>query len=171
MDETGRILNFDAHLIRYFRCNGGDHADAFEYYTDTGIVTGGKYQSEMGCKPYPLDPDVQTKPSDTSCHANCRSGYQNSYYNDRVFGNGYYSVGSNEKEIMNEIMTHGPVIAQFDLYDDFVYYDSGVYKHESGERRGLSCRYGCFIYLRNTSCKDFRLGNDKIRVEILAGSK
>lgn len=104
-----------------------------------GIVTGGDYQSEIGCKPYPLDPDAKTKPSDTTCHKTCRSGYKNSYFNDRIYGDGYSNPGSEEKKIMNEIMTRGPVIAKFNLYDDFVYYDKGIYKHESGEYLGFVC--------------------------------
>lgn len=55
-------------------------------------------------------------------------------------------MGDNEKEIMNEIMTNGPVVAQLDLYDDFVYYDEGVYKHEIGAHLGLPF---CCLYIKD----------------------
>jgi cathepsin B len=38
--------------------------------------------------------------------------------------------------IQNEIMNHGPVEADFTVYQDFLSYKSGVYKHSWGQELG-----------------------------------
>lgn len=43
-----------------------------------------------------------------------------------------YSVHSNEDAIKYELLTHGPVEADFEVYADFPTYKSGVYQHVSG---------------------------------------
>jgi cathepsin B len=43
-----------------------------------------------------------------------------------------YGVSSDQNQIMQEIMTNGPVEAAFDVYEDFASYTSGVYHHVSG---------------------------------------
>ncbi len=42
-------------------------------------------------------------------------------------------------DIQNEIMTHGPVEGAFSVYEDFLAYKSGVYKHSTGI--APSCSY------------------------------
>lgn len=43
-----------------------------------------------------------------------------------------YSVHSDPDEIMREVMTHGPVEVDFEVYADFPTYSSGVYQHTAG---------------------------------------
>jgi len=33
-------------------CDGGDPGDAWQYYIDNGVPTGGPYKSTSGCQPY-----------------------------------------------------------------------------------------------------------------------
>ena len=44
----------------------------------------------------------------------------------------YYYVVPNEASIRQEILTNGPVVASYDVYEDFLSYGSGVYHHISG---------------------------------------
>jgi hypothetical protein len=37
---------------------------------------------------------------------------------------------------MNEIIDRGPVVAEFALYEDFLFYKSGVYQHTTGKLYG-----------------------------------
>jgi hypothetical protein len=37
---------------------------------------------------------------------------------------------------MDEIMKNGPVIAQFEFYEDFYNYSGGVYQHKTGKLHG-----------------------------------
>jgi cathepsin B len=34
---------------------------------------------------------------------------------------------------MNELMENGPLVAEFEMYEDFLSYSSGIYKHENGK--------------------------------------
>jgi cathepsin B len=43
---------------------------------------------------------------------------------------------SNPAMIQTEIMTHGPVEVDFTVYQDFLSYKSGVYKHTWGQELG-----------------------------------
>ena len=47
-----------------------------------------------------------------------------------------YSIHSNEDAIKHELLTHGPVEADFEVYADFPTYKSGVYQHVSGALLG-----------------------------------
>ena len=48
-----------------------------------------------------------------------------------TYGESAYSV-SGEANIMQELYEHGPVEASFTVYEDFVTYSYGVYKHVTG---------------------------------------
>jgi hypothetical protein len=37
---------------------------------------------------------------------------------------------------MNEIMINGPVVAEFQLFDDFLTYKGGIYQHKQGKSHG-----------------------------------
>merc|ERR1711976_542384 len=51
---------------------------------------------------------------------------------DKSFGTSAYSLKRDEREIQYEIETKGPVEASYTVYEDFVYYSSGVYEHVAG---------------------------------------
>lgn len=127
-------------------CNGGYPAAAWSYFKETGIVTGGQYNSHEGCRPYEIAPCEHhvngTRPpcseggETPKCARQCEQGYSISYKKDRHFGSTSYSVPNDEQQIMTEIMTNGPVEAAFTVYSDFPSYKSGVYQHETGAALG-----------------------------------
>jgi cathepsin B len=120
-----------------FSCNGGDHKSAFEYFINQGIVTGGKYESKTGCKPYPIQPDLkEDSPTSTQCTNSCDVSYKNSYTNDKIKGKGLIPFLYSNQQVMDEIIREGPVVAEFKLYSDFLNYSGGVYQHKTGKLHG-----------------------------------
>ncbi|KAM3178596.1 hypothetical protein ACTXT7_002223 [Hymenolepis weldensis] len=125
-----------------FGCSGGIPENAWKYWVEDGIVTGGLYDSHDGCRPYEIPPcEHHTKGNLPDCHGNartpkclrrCADGYDVEYNADKYFADSVYNVRANEVEIMKEIMTNGPVEADFIVYADFLTYYSGVYQHVKG---------------------------------------
>lgn len=129
-----------------FGCNGGFPSSAWRFFENTGIVTGGQYNSSQGCQPYsipscehhttgPKKPCSGSGPT-PQCEKQCREGYNVSYTNDKHYASSHYSVSSEPEAIMKEIYTKGPVEGAFTVYADFPNYKSGVYKHVSGSQLG-----------------------------------
>ena len=65
-------------------CNGGFPGGAWRYFTNTGVVTGGQYNTNKGCQPYEipacehhstgkLKPCKGDSPT-PHCHRQCREG-------------------------------------------------------------------------------------------------
>ncbi|BFZ21365.1 hypothetical protein BsWGS_24404 [Bradybaena similaris] len=126
-------------------CNGGFPAGVYSWYVKQGIVTGGQYGTNQGCKPYslphcdhhttgkykPCTGDAKTP----ACHTACREGYNKTYTEDKRKGSSAYGIEGVEK-IMQDLVDNGPVTAAFTVYSDFLSYKSGVYKHTTGEELG-----------------------------------
>ncbi|CAF0937081.1 unnamed protein product [Brachionus calyciflorus] len=129
-----------------FGCNGGYPQSAWEYWVRTGIVTGGNWNSNEGCKPYSIQacehhvngtrPPCQGEQPTPKCQKQCRSEYPTPFVEDKNYGKSAYSVSSKEAQIQTEIMTNGPVEGAFTVYADFLNYKSGVYKHTTGSQLG-----------------------------------
>ncbi|XP_075966443.1 cathepsin B [Anarhichas minor] len=128
-------------------CNGGYPSAAWVFWTNEGLVSGGLYDSHIGCRPYTIPPCEHhvngSRPScsgeggDTpKCVAQCEAGYTPSYKVDKHFGKSSYSVLSDETQIQAEISKNGPVEGAFTVYEDFPLYKSGVYQHVSGSELG-----------------------------------
>uniref|UniRef100_A0A8C9LE51 Cathepsin B n=1 Tax=Pavo cristatus TaxID=9049 RepID=A0A8C9LE51_PAVCR len=138
----------DAHIAASFcRCNGGYPSGAWRYWTERGLVSGGLYDSHVGCRPYSIPPCEHhvngSRPPCTGeggetprCSRHCEPGYSPSYKEDKHYGITSYGVPRSEKEIMAEIYKNGPVEGAFIVYEDFLMYKSGVYQHVSGEQVG-----------------------------------
>jgi len=129
-----------------FGCEGGEPPNAWEYWVQTGIVSGSNFTTHSGCLPYEippcdhhvvghLQPCGQIVPT-PKCERQCIPGYNGTFAKDKHFGSKSYTVKSNELKIQQEIMKNGPVEAAFSVYDDFVQYKSGVYRHHAGEALG-----------------------------------
>lgn len=126
-------------------CYGGFADSAWTYWTETGIVTGGQYGTNDGCKPYSLAPcshynEYSSKPAcgdvlTPICVSSCNEPSM-SYKSELTFGESAYYVLSDQDQIKMEIMTNGPVEATFDVYADFLYYKSGVYQNVEGAQLG-----------------------------------
>ncbi|XP_059168822.1 cathepsin B-like [Physella acuta] len=127
-------------------CDGGFPAEAWNFYQNTGIVSGGQYNSSEGCQPYLIPacdhhttghlkpcggPELPTPP----CKKVCEPSYTVPYAKDKHFGVKTFSI-SGEENIMQELVENGPVEAAFSVYSDFLNYKSGVYQHASGTELG-----------------------------------
>jgi len=127
-------------------CNGGQSGKAWQYWVETGLVTGGQYTTHDGCRPYPLPPCEHhmngslpaciPKAPTPKCEKQCQASYSIPYEKDKHFGVKAYTIKNDPKAIQKEIMTKGPVEASFNVYEDFPVYKSGVYQHKTGERLG-----------------------------------
>lgn len=131
-----------------YGCDGGYPSEAWSYFQNTGICTGDLYNTKEWCEPYPFPPcahhlNVSKYPAcpdqeypTPSCSKKCQTGYPTSYAQDKIKGKSSYWVDSDEKVIRQEIMTKGPVSAAFTVYEDFMWYHSGVYRHVTGSSLG-----------------------------------
>lgn len=133
-------------------CNGGMPAEAWQYFTKNGLVTGGEYDSigkGESCFPYQLPncnhheggpyPECKEGGSTPACPSpkKCsESTYAKAWGDDKTYAKSAYGVSSDPAAIQTEIMTKGPVTAAFSVYEDFITYRSGVYKHTTGQMLG-----------------------------------
>ncbi|KAG1659995.1 Retinal dehydrogenase 1 [Nymphon striatum] len=102
-------------------CGGGYPAAAWQYFEDTGLVTGGQYNTHEGCRPYTIPAcDHHVKGHLKPCTSpekptpNCKSSY---------------SLDNNVEQIQMDIMKHGPVEGAFTVYADFPQYKSGNFSN------------------------------------------
>ncbi len=131
-------------------CNGGQPGQAWNWFSKTGVVTGGDYGESDGktCLPYSLKPcahhvtSSKYEPCPTQeyptpkCSKSCSdSNYPTQYSDDKKKASSAYSV-SGVAKIQTDIMTNGPVTGAFTVYSDFPSYKSGVYKHTTGSALG-----------------------------------
>ena len=127
-------------------CNGGYPGSAFMYWVHGGIVSGGAYNSSQGCQPYEIPPCEHHVPGSRpkcngevptpKCVKKCETGYGKDYEGDLHTGKESYSLPSDERQIMYDIMTNGPVEGAFSVYVDFLHYKKGVYRHTHGKFLG-----------------------------------
>jgi cathepsin B len=128
-----------------YGCEGGYPDAAWQYWVQNGLVDGGNYDSkDKGCAPYslpncdhhctgkygPCPPTTDTP----ACPRKCIDG--SPFAADKHYGAKSYGVSSRAEDIKNEIMNKGPVEAAFTVYEDFLAYKSGVYKHTTGRMLG-----------------------------------
>jgi len=119
-------------------CGGGYPISAMQFWQESGVVTGGDYDSNQGCYPYEIPPTGlagkagQVVGNAPTCYSQCESGYSNSFNNDKHYASTHYYVTGGVAGIQQEIYTNGPVQALFHVYEDFMNYRSGVYKYTYG---------------------------------------
>jgi cathepsin B len=121
-------------------CQGGYPIDAMKYWAWDGVVTGGWYGSNCGCKPYEIPPCPPSgcsgpEASTPACHQSCRSGYPKTFSADKHHGTDHYEI-RDESNIKNEIYSKGSVECAFEVYENFMHYKSGVYSQKSGQYLG-----------------------------------
>lgn len=118
-----------------------DDDDDYVKYDCVNHCTGDK----STCRPYEFKPcahhsnstiyepcgDTQPTPK---CVKSCENGKD--YEQDKIKASRHYSVSSKVEAIQTEIMTNGPVEAAFKVYNDFLTYKSGVYRHVTGSFLG-----------------------------------
>jgi len=123
-----------------FGCGGGFPSEAWNYWAETGIV-------EEGCWPYPFpscdhhmpgsnNPCPSHEYSNKACANACSASWSGPVWSSDLHkGKQVYSL-SGESDIQKEIYQNGPVEAAFTVYEDFVAYKSGVYRHTTGASVG-----------------------------------
>ncbi|CAJ0594735.1 unnamed protein product [Cylicocyclus nassatus] len=144
---------FRNHSWILYRCNGGYMLKAFQFALLSGVVTGGLYKSKDCCKPYPFHLCGQHKGQPyygeclkdnevaPPCRKQCQFRYEKDYSVDKIFADSAEFVNASELAIQTELFTNGPVQAGFIVYDDFRYYQKGVYVHTwFGEAGGHAVR-------------------------------
>uniref|UniRef100_A0A224XFA6 Putative cathepsin l n=1 Tax=Panstrongylus lignarius TaxID=156445 RepID=A0A224XFA6_9HEMI len=131
-----------------FGCDGGFPGAAWDFWVRHGIVTGGSYGSDQGCQPYEIAPCEHhmngtrkqcTGHSPTPmphCKKTCQPSYKRSFKQDLHYGKSAYSVDSDVKSIQKEISSNGPVEGTLTVFEDFLNYKGGVYKHVHGKALG-----------------------------------
>jgi cathepsin B len=120
-----------------YGCNGGYPIRAMQYWAGTGLVTGGNYGDRATCSPYTISPTAPNTGTTPQCVKNCQASYRtNTWPNDKHKAQSGYYVSGGEAGIRQEIFTHGPVQAAFNVYADFMHYQSGVYQHVTGGLEG-----------------------------------
>jgi cathepsin B len=118
-------------------CDGGLPSLAYEYFAETGVVT-------ERCRPYSLpgcDHHIPGSPNPCpaephptpQCVRKCVNGKSWEQEKHRVAK--AYTV-SGEAAIKAELSSSGPCEAVFSVYEDFLAYAGGVYKHSSGAALG-----------------------------------
>ncbi|XGW24206.1 hypothetical protein V3C99_005973 [Haemonchus contortus] len=128
-------------------CEGGYDHKAWEFAKEFGVCTGGRFQEQGVCKPYPFHPcgfydgKWYNCPRDhlfktPACKKYCQYGYGKRYDKDKVYAKSVYILDEDEKAIQREMMKNGPVQAAFIVYEDFSYYTSGIYVHKYGRQTG-----------------------------------
>lgn len=132
-----------------FGCHGGDPLSAWRYWVTNGIVTGSNFTEKSGCKPYPFPPCEHHSKKDhfkpckndlyptPKCEKTCQASYTNKLYDeDKFYGRNAYAVENDVESIQNELYLNGPLEIAFEVYDDFLNYESGIYIHQGGKLGG-----------------------------------
>lgn len=130
-----------------FGCNGGFPGAAWSYWKRKGIVSGGTYGSNQGCRPYEIAPCEHhvngTRPpcdgehgKTPRCQHQCQGTYKVKYNEDKHYGKSSYSITKNVEQIQYEIQTNGPVEGAFTVFEDLILYKKGVYQHVHGKALG-----------------------------------
>ena len=100
-------------------CQGGYLPRTWNYYKTTGLVT-------ENCFPY-----TSQKGTFEACITECKDGSEWKKYKISDYSS---FIGVNA--IRKEILENGPVQTGFTVYNDFMSYKSGIYKHVSGSALG-----------------------------------
>ena len=131
-----------------FHCNGGYTGSAWEYVRLAGLATGGEYEDKNWCTTYAFPkcehgisgqyPPCSSKPPVApECSPTCNEGYPIPYEQDRHKCKTAFQLEPDVEQIKSEIFENGPVEATFQVFEDFVTYKSGIYKHETGKQLTL----------------------------------
>ena len=128
-------------------CTAGTPHAALLWMVHRGVVTGGAFNSSIGCKPYSLAPCKVThnpktplpachepKPPPTlTCQQKCENpNYTKSYVDDKIgINSGLQPIGlsyrdDNNTHAMQYMLEHGPIAATFSVMEDFPTYQ-GIY--------------------------------------------
>ena len=114
--QPGRDLDLSEQVL--LSCSGGDCDGEGTNFTLNFLQSDGT--TTEACSPYEAEDDLP-------CSDVCPD-----YETEPYFIDTWTSVGSDVDEIKTALLT-GPVVAQYEVFEDFMYYDDGVYSHVSGD--------------------------------------
>lgn len=137
-------------------CNGGQPSGAWDWFTKTGVVSGGNY-ADIGkgnsCRPYTMEscahhvaPPPGMKACDDvnggndyktpKCTSECsESTYDVTFAKDKHFASSSYGIRGIEN-MQKDMMEKGSLSVAFTVYEDFEAYTGGVYQHKTGSALG-----------------------------------
>lgn len=131
-----------------YGCQGGWPSSAWSYMAQTGLPSGSPDNNDTSlCQRYPFlacmhhtegqpqcsDYDFSTPKCVSSCDID--STYPIPLNKDRTKAKHAYSIRG-EENLMKELYENGPITVSYTVYEDFMAYKSGVYKHTSGKQLG-----------------------------------
>ena len=155
-EDTAECCN-DALCGYSQSCTAGTPFAALTWMAHRGVVTGGSFNSSIGCKPYSLAPCKVTHnpntplpachephpPPTLTCQTKCENpNYTKSYVEDKFLGggglqaNGLSYRDDNNTHAMQYMLENGPIAATFSVMEDFPTYKGGIYKHTTGKFLG-----------------------------------
>lgn len=115
-------------------CQGGQLAGAWNYAKKTGLVEESCYpylQSEGGPVPT-CDPTEQPCLPESKFIKTPKCTVASSCTKHKLAS----VSGVDAAQLMTELSSNGPVESAFTVYEDFVHYKTGVYKHTTGSQLG-----------------------------------
>ncbi|KAJ3625038.1 hypothetical protein MTP99_018611 [Tenebrio molitor] len=117
-------------------CSGGNILKTWKLWVRDGIVTGGYYGLNIGCKP--VSASTFHESQSPKCQKICTNDkYKIRYRDDKHRGGLIYIISFDVRQIQTEIFKYGPVSATFYLWKDLFYYAKGVYAPVKGPKFGL----------------------------------
>lgn len=125
-----------------YGCLGGTPAHAWTFAMKTGLASDRcvPYAEEDG-GPVPMCAEGEQNPCTSAagtpmCASTCTNGSYVSVRSDRAKMATSYSIRRRETDIQNAIFQHGPVVASFYIFEDFLAYAEGVYSQVTGQNVG-----------------------------------
>lgn len=122
--NSDNLYNFDLSEGHLFFCGGGSCArgwwtkDALTRLKNTGVP-------DETCLPY----DSKNTDCDNACEE----------WQKKVAKISAFKTATNSKLMKEAIVNNGPLVATFIVYEDFRFYNSGIYEHVSGSELGGHC--------------------------------
>lgn len=104
-----------------FGCNGGNLWQSWQFMKTTGVVVD-------SCLPY-----TSQNGTVEACPSKCKDGSDIKKYHAKE---GTIAFLSNPQSIQVDLMQYGPVDTGMEVYEDFMNYNGGIYKHTSGKLLG-----------------------------------
>ncbi|KAI1711478.1 papain family cysteine protease domain-containing protein [Ditylenchus destructor] len=118
------------------RAQFGESSQNFGNFSPFRIVSGSNFTKQEGCKPFTFLPCKYNLNSTAKCVNKCQAGYSRAYDEDKYYGLKAYAVDNNVQAIQNELYKNGPLEISFEVYEDFLNYQGGIYFHKAGKLVG-----------------------------------
>jgi cathepsin B len=117
-------------------CDGGSAQAVMDFMQQTGLVTDACYPYYIPTCPPQQEPCLNFVPT-PNCWTNNTCAFPSSNWKPYMYSNAYQY--QTVQDIQQGIMQSGPVMACFNVFEDFLSYKSGVYQHTSGAYLGGHC--------------------------------